>query len=91
MIQTDGGVEFDLRQSGQLARDLFGDHVMDEEESDHGIPAANRIEEGNEENDQSPVPPLKIVMLIVGTRGDVQPFVAIGKQLQVIEFGHFQS
>ncbi|XP_073389856.1 sterol 3-beta-glucosyltransferase UGT80A2 isoform X2 [Physcomitrium patens] len=86
MIQTDGGVEFDLRQSGQLARDLFGDHVMDEEESDHGIPAANRIEEGNEENDQSPVPPLKIVMLIVGTRGDVQPFVAIGKQLQ--EYGH---
>ena len=30
------------------------------------------------------VPPLQIVMLIVGTRGDVQPFVAIGKGLQVI-------
>ncbi|GMI94214.1 UDP-glucosyl transferase 80A2, sterol glucosyltransferase [Hibiscus trionum] len=28
------------------------------------------------------VPPLQIVMLIVGTRGDVQPFVAIGKRLQ---------
>ncbi|XP_034682847.1 sterol 3-beta-glucosyltransferase UGT80A2-like isoform X2 [Vitis riparia] len=28
------------------------------------------------------VPPLQIVMLIVGTRGDVQPFVAIGKGLQ---------
>lgn len=28
-------------------------------------------------------PPLQIVMLIVGTRGDVQPFVAIGKRLQV--------
>lgn len=27
--------------------------------------------------------PLQIVMLIVGTRGDVQPFVAIGKRLQV--------
>ncbi|KAL4326321.1 hypothetical protein GQ457_11G005700 [Hibiscus cannabinus] len=27
-------------------------------------------------------PPLQIVMLIVGTRGDVQPFVAIGKRLQ---------
>ncbi|XP_022718497.1 sterol 3-beta-glucosyltransferase UGT80A2-like isoform X2 [Durio zibethinus] len=26
--------------------------------------------------------PLQIVMLIVGTRGDVQPFVAIGKRLQ---------
>ncbi|KAK7295158.1 hypothetical protein RJT34_18063 [Clitoria ternatea] len=30
-----------------------------------------------------PVRPLQIVMLIVGTRGDVQPFVAIGKRLQV--------
>lgn len=29
------------------------------------------------------IPPLNIVMLIVGTRGDVQPFVAIGKRLQV--------
>lgn len=27
--------------------------------------------------------PLQIVILIVGTRGDVQPFVAIGKRLQV--------
>ncbi|XP_062143947.1 sterol 3-beta-glucosyltransferase UGT80A2-like isoform X2 [Alnus glutinosa] len=32
------------------------------------------------------VPPLQIVMLIVGTRGDVQPFLAIGKRLQ--EWGH---
>ncbi|KAI3760237.1 hypothetical protein L1987_50630 [Smallanthus sonchifolius] len=32
------------------------------------------------------VPPLQIIMLIVGTRGDVQPFVAIGKRLQ--EYGH---
>ncbi|XP_021652258.2 sterol 3-beta-glucosyltransferase UGT80A2 isoform X2 [Hevea brasiliensis] len=30
--------------------------------------------------------PLQIVMLIVGTRGDVQPFIAIGKRLQ--EDGH---
>lgn len=28
-------------------------------------------------------PPMNIVILIVGTRGDVQPFVAIGKSLQV--------
>ncbi|KAI4329859.1 hypothetical protein MLD38_028197 [Melastoma candidum] len=30
--------------------------------------------------------PLQIVILIVGTRGDVQPFVAIGKRLQ--DYGH---
>ncbi|KAB2636516.1 sterol 3-beta-glucosyltransferase UGT80A2 [Pyrus ussuriensis x Pyrus communis] len=32
------------------------------------------------------IPPIQIVMLIVGTRGDVQPFVAIGKRLQ--DYGH---
>lgn len=46
----------------------------------------------NEVDDEPPdatelqyIPPLQIVMLIVGTRGDVQPFVAIGKKLQVME------
>lgn len=33
------------------------------------------------------IPPLQIVMFIVGTHGDVQPFIAIGKRLQVIGFG----
>lgn len=33
--------------------------------------------------DLQDIPPLEIVMLIVGTRGDVQPFIAIGKRLQV--------
>ncbi|KAJ0512463.1 putative sterol 3-beta-glucosyltransferase [Helianthus annuus] len=32
------------------------------------------------------IQPLQIVVLIVGTRGDVQPFIAIGKRLQ--EYGH---
>ncbi|XP_020234759.1 sterol 3-beta-glucosyltransferase UGT80A2 [Cajanus cajan] len=36
--------------------------------------------------DIQPIQPLQIVMLIVGTRGDVQPFVAMGKRLQ--EDGH---
>lgn len=29
------------------------------------------------------IPRLKIVMLVVGTRGDVQPFLAMAKRLQV--------
>ncbi|WCJ26755.1 Sterol 3-beta-glucosyltransferase UGT80A2 [Euphorbia peplus] len=45
-----------------------------------------RIESNHEEPldtaDIPDIPPLQIVMLIVGTRGDVQPFIAIGKQLQ---------
>lgn len=31
-------------------------------------------------------PPMQIVVLIVGTRGDVQPFTAIGKRLQVLRY-----
>jgi len=34
-------------------------------------------------SDLQHMPPMQIVMLIVGTRGDVQPFIAIGKRLQV--------
>lgn len=40
-------------------------------------------EEEEEESIDLNLPPMQIVMLIVGTRGDVQPFVAIGKRLQV--------
>ncbi|KAK9861526.1 hypothetical protein WJX84_001771 [Apatococcus fuscideae] len=32
------------------------------------------------------IPPLSIVMLVVGTRGDVQPFIALGLELQ--KYGH---
>lgn len=42
--------------------------------------------EGEAEGERPPVPPLNICILIVGTRGDVQPFIAIGKRLQ--EYGH---
>ncbi|XP_078440819.1 sterol 3-beta-glucosyltransferase UGT80B1-like [Wolffia australiana] len=33
-----------------------------------------------------PIPKLTIVILVVGTRGDVQPFIALARKLQ--EFGH---
>jgi sterol 3beta-glucosyltransferase len=84
-IQTDGGVDIDLARSGRLAKDLFGPNVMDETDSE--IPDDEQPwEDEEEESDQKILPSLKIVMLIVGTRGDVQPFVAIGKKLQ--ECGH---
>ncbi|KAK3145315.1 hypothetical protein QOZ80_4AG0327170 [Eleusine coracana subsp. coracana] len=44
------------------------------------------IEESLDGTDIPYRPPMQIVILIVGTRGDVQPFVAIGKRLQ--EYGH---
>ncbi|CAN1217815.1 Sterol 3-beta-glucosyltransferase UGT80A2 [Linum perenne] len=43
-------------------------------------------DESVDTDDMRDIPPLQIVMLIVGTRGDVQPFIAIGIRLQ--EDGH---
>lgn len=48
-------------------------------------------EELVESADIQSVPPLQIVILIVGTRGDVQPFVAIGKRLQVVSLPNHAS
>lgn len=44
------------------------------------------VEESLDGSDIPYKPPIQIVILIVGTRGDVQPFVAIGKRLQ--DYGH---
>lgn len=37
------------------------------------------------------IPRLKIAILVVGTRGDVQPFLAMAKRLQVYVYSVFHS
>lgn len=76
-IQKDGTLEVDLTRSALVASELseidaFGSVPRDGEEVTFGL--------------NKSVPKLKIVMLVVGTRGDVQPFIALAKRLQ--EFGH---
>ncbi|MCO5561913.1 hypothetical protein L7F22_015538 [Adiantum nelumboides] len=70
-LQKDGTVELDLARSARFAPDMF---ESEDWEDYYGTT------EGEE--DTKAIPPLQIAMLIVGTRGDVQPFVAIGKRLQ---------
>ncbi|KAL6563784.1 hypothetical protein OROGR_002743 [Orobanche gracilis] len=71
-VKDDGTVEFEV--------------PLDVEPRSLGVGSGNICNEVDEEPVDSTelqyIPPLQIVMLIVGTRGDVQPFVAIGKQLQ---------
>ncbi|KAL1550341.1 sterol 3beta-glucosyltransferase [Salvia divinorum] len=75
-VKDDGTVEFEVpvdvehRSLGAVSNSLYTE--VDEEALDA--------------TDIQYIPPLQIVMLIVGTRGDVQPFVAIGKRLQ--DYGH---
>lgn len=74
-VHKDGTVEFELPES-VTPRNL---HLGPEDDSSKVV-----IEESVDWAHIEYIPPLQIVMLIVGTRGDVQPFVAIGKRLQVV-------
>ncbi|XP_047954932.1 sterol 3-beta-glucosyltransferase UGT80A2-like [Salvia hispanica] len=75
-VKHDGTVEFEV--------------PVDVEPQILGIDTESVYNEADEEpidaTELQYIPPLQIVMLIVGTRGDVQPFVAIGKRLQ--DYGH---
>lgn len=76
-IQKDGTLEVDVIRSALVASELseidaFGSVPCDVEEVKSGFSKS--------------VPKLKIAILVVGTRGDVQPFIALAKRLQ--EFGH---
>ncbi|CAA3032434.1 sterol 3-beta-glucosyltransferase UGT80A2-like [Olea europaea subsp. europaea] len=76
-IQDDGTVQFEVPGDIKPQSLDFGTGVRYNGYTD---------KEDAEIEDAPALPPLQIVMLIVGTRGDVQPFVAIGKRLQ--EYGH---
>ncbi|KAF5202316.1 Sterol 3-beta-glucosyltransferase [Thalictrum thalictroides] len=77
-IQNDGTVEVDVAQSEPVASELLELDAIDVTQNDHN----NSIKEFSRA-----IPRLKIAILVVGTRGDVQPFLAIAKRLQ--EFGHY--
>lgn len=75
-FQNDGTVEVDVTRSALVTSELseidaFGYVPRDIEKVTPGITKS--------------VPKLKIAILVVGTRGDVQPFLALAKRLQVGE------
>ncbi|RWR96104.1 sterol 3-beta-glucosyltransferase UGT80A2-like protein isoform X1 [Cinnamomum micranthum f. kanehirae] len=76
-VKHDGTVEFNLPSTVEPESLRFGSKDTYNEAVD---------EEPLDSTDLTCIPPLQIVMLIVGTRGDVQPFIAIGKRLQ--DYGH---
>ncbi|KAL2519836.1 Sterol 3-beta-glucosyltransferase UGT80B1 [Forsythia ovata] len=70
-IQSDETVELDLIKGTPVAADLFGLPPN----VDYMMTHFNKS-----------IPKLKIALLVVGTRGDVQPFLAVAKRLQ--EYDH---
>ncbi|KAK4363659.1 hypothetical protein RND71_018900 [Anisodus tanguticus] len=76
-VKDDGTVEFDIPGDVETTRVLgTGSESVHTAVEDEPLDAT----------ELQYFPPMQIVMLIVGTRGDVQPFTAIGKRLQ--DFGH---
>lgn len=76
-VKDDGTVEFEV--PGDAEPHVFGGEPAD-------VYPESVDEESLDATDLQYIPPLQIVILIVGTRGDVQPFIAIGKKLQ--DYGH---
>ncbi|CAH8343622.1 unnamed protein product [Eruca vesicaria subsp. sativa] len=76
-VKHDGTVEFEV-PADSIPQPI----ASDREESKIGASPYESIDGV----DFQYIPPMQIVMLIVGTRGDVQPFVAIAKRLQ--DYGH---
>lgn len=71
-IQNDGTVEVDLEKSASVASELLELRSFEEP----------TVSESRTSESKNSVPRLQIVILVVGTRGDVQPFLAIAKRLQ---------
>ncbi|KAL4574678.1 hypothetical protein LXL04_021514 [Taraxacum kok-saghyz] len=82
-VRADGTVQFEIPDEIKPHSLDFGHRVVPNE----ATTTTDEDEDYDTTSTTTPdFPPLQIVMLIVGTRGDVQPFVAIGKRLQ--EYGH---
>lgn len=75
-FQNDGTVEVDLSKSAPVASELL-------ELSSYEGPPPMLDEIVTDFN--KTIPKLKIAILVVGTRGDVQPFLAVAKRLQACE------
>lgn len=75
-VKDDGTVEFEVPGDVESHAAVVGSGNMCSEVDDEPL----------DDMELRYIPPLQIVILIVGTRGDVQPFVAIGKRLQ--DYGH---
>ena len=77
-IQSDGTVKVDLEKDAPLASELLKFQSFEESTMSGTIISESK----------KSAPWLQIVILVVGTRGDVQPFLAIAKKTSGM-FEHF--
>ena len=89
-ITDDGRVNIRINQLNRRLSQIFTPALRQQVASvqDSGPPPSPYILPSSRDEEGAPLPPpLNIVMQVVGSRGDVQPFVALGKVLKDI-YGH---
>ncbi|CRK15377.1 hypothetical protein BN1708_011444, partial [Verticillium longisporum] len=88
-VTEDGRVNININQKNRRLTDLLAPTLrqqLAENVADAPLPPAYIPPSLGGQPGQTPPPPMNIVIQIVGSRGDVQPFVALGKIL--LEYGH---
>ncbi|KEF59768.1 uncharacterized protein A1O9_04616 [Exophiala aquamarina CBS 119918] len=85
-IASDGRVNIKINQRNRKLSNLLLPALRRQMELERHK-AEPEIPEGLGETDGLPPPPMNIVIQIVGSRGDVQPFVALGQVLKA-KYGH---
>ncbi|KAJ8104932.1 hypothetical protein OPT61_g10486 [Boeremia exigua] len=89
-VTDDGRVNIHINQLNRRLSQIFtvplDQHIQDAQDS-HSLAAKIDSSHQARENNSSPPLRLNIVIQIVGSRGDVQPFVALGKVLRDT-YGH---
>ena len=83
-VARDGRVNIRIKEKGRKVQDILGPLLarysdVKSRPDPHPEP---EIPAGLGEVDGKPPPPMNIVIQIVGSRGDVQPFIALGKVLR---------
>jgi len=91
-IPDDGRINININQKTRRLSELLVPALRSQlslvaEESQHPLPPGYIPPALGGQPGQVPPPPLNIVIHVVGSRGDVQPFVALGKTLKQT-YGH---
>lgn len=73
-IQRDGTVKVDIEKNAPAVSELLKLHPT--------LEGSSPIVDDVVSESKKLIPRLKIAILVVGTRGDVQPFLAIARRLQ---------
>ena len=89
-VAEDGRVNINIQQTSKKLSNLLVPALRHQQEvttQEHAPPPAYIPPSLGGEAGVPPPPPMNVVVQVVGSRGDVQPFVALGKVLKE-EYGH---